>query len=265
MTSTKLDNYCSTVELIPLSYSGTGQAKGSIVDSLTGDGVEGLNLRIRKGINAKTGTIIAEVKSQSEGLYETPELDTGHYCIEVVDNREVQENMDKYYTTYFNIKVLGGCVISNQNASISTSLNSEQLRIVLEWGAYPSDLDSHLIGPTSNGSSFHIYFGNRKYSEGNTIIADLDLDDTTSYGPETTTIYNPIEGTYTFYIYNYSGYPAMSESGASVKVYTGNTNEPQYVFNIPINQSGRYWTVFTYNSKTRRIIPVNIVGGNVVS
>lgn len=263
LTATKLDNYCSTVELIPLSYSETGQAKGSIVDSLTGDGVEGLNLRIRKGINAKTGTIVAEVQSQPEGLYETPELETGHYCIEIVDNRELQENKDKYYTTYFNIKVLGGCVIPNQNSTVSSSLNSEQLRIVLEWGAVPRDLDSHLIGPTSSGNIFHICYSNKNYSEGNTIIADLDLDDTTSYGPETTTIYNPIDGTYTFYVYNFSGAPSMSESGASVKVYTGNTNEPQYVFNIPINQSGRYWTVFTYDSKTRKITPVNIVDDNV--
>lgn len=138
------------------------------------------------------------------------------------------------------------------------------MRIVLEWGAAPRDLDSHLIGSTSNGNTFHIYYGDKKYSEGNTIIADLDLDDTTSYGPETTTIYNPIEGTYTFYVYNFSGSPDMSESGASVKVYTDNTNEPQYVFNIPINKSGRYWTVFKYNSKTRKITPVNIVGNDAV-
>lgn len=262
LTSTKLNNYCSTIELIPISYSGKGQAKGSIVDSLTGEGVEGLNLKIRKGLNTKTGTIAAEVQSQSEGLYETPELDTGLYCVEVIDNK-VQENREKYYTTYFNIKILGGYVIPNQNAAVSTSLNAEQLRIVLEWGAVPSDLDSHLIGPTGNGSTFHIYYDNKKYSKGNTVIADLDLDDTTSYGPETTTIYNPIEGTYTFYVYNYFGAPALSESGASVKVYTGNMNEPQYVFNIPINQSGRYWTVFKYNSKTRKITPVNIVGDNV--
>ena len=266
LSSTKLDNYCSTVELIPLSSRNTGQAKGRITDSLTGYGVEGLNLRIRKGINTKTGKLVEEVQSQSQGLYETPELDAGHYCIEVVDssiNSELQENKDSYYTTYFNIKVLGGHVIPNQNAAVSTSLNSEQLRIVLEWGAAPRDLDSHLIGPTSSGNTFHIYYGDKKYSEGNTIIADLDLDDTTSYGPETTTIYNPIEGTYTFYVYNFSGSPDMSESGASVKVYTGNTNEPQYVFNIPINKSGRYWTVFKYNSKTRKITPVNIVGENV--
>ncbi len=56
----------------------------------------------------------------------------------------------------------------------------------------------------------------------------------------------------------------MSTSGASVRVYTGNSNEPAYVFNIPVDTSGRYWTVFTYNSKTRKITPVNVVGSSVV-
>ena len=62
-------------------------------------------------------------------------------------------------------------------------------------------------------------------------IADLDLDDTSSYGPETTTIYNPIEG--------------------------------EYVFSVPLTGDGRYWTVFKYNSKTRRVTPVNIVSASV--
>lgn len=263
LTSTNLNNYCSTVELIPNSYTGTGEATGKIVDSVTGTGVEGLQLKIRKGINTKTGTVIGQLESQSDGLYMTPLLSTGHYCIEVIDSRELENESDRYYKTYFNIKILGGVVISNQNATVSNSLDSGQLRIVLEWGELPTDLDSHLIGPTSSGSTFHIYYRDKVYSENGTIIADLDLDDVTSYGPETTTIYNPIEGEYTFYVYNYSGSPSMSESGASIKVYSGDANEPKYVFNIPTDQTGRYWTVFTYNSKTRKITPVNVVGNGI--
>ena len=263
LTSTNLNNYCSTVELIPDSYTGTGKAVGKIVDSVTGIGVEGLQLKIRKGINTKTGTVVAQIESQLDGLYETPSLSTGHYCIEVIDNREVESEENRYYKTYFNVKILGDEVISNQNATVSNSLYNGQLRIVLEWGELPRDLDSHLIGPTSSEGTFHIYYANKVYSENETVIADLDLDDVTSYGPETTTIYNPIEGIYTFYVYNFSGSPSMCESGASVKVYNGVTNEPQYVFNIPTDQSGRYWTVFTYNSKTRKITPVNVVGSSI--
>jgi uncharacterized protein YfaP (DUF2135 family) len=139
----------------------------------------------------------------------------------------------------------------------------EQVRIVLEWGSTPRDLDSHLTGPTSSGSTFHIYFGSKSYSESSKKIADLDLDDTSSYGPETTTIYNPIKGEYVFYVYNWSGNPDIKSSGATVKVFNGNSNEPAYVFPIPLTGAGRYWTVFKYDSKTRRVTPINIVGNSV--
>ena len=138
----------------------------------------------------------------------------------------------------------------------------DQVRIVLEWGASPRDLDSHLTGPTSSGSTFHVYYGSKSYSESNVKIADLDLDDTSGYGPETT-IYNPIEGEYVFYVYNFSGSPDIKSSGATVKVFNGNSNEPAYVFSVSLTGDGRYWTVFTYDSKTRRVKPVNIVSNLV--
>ncbi len=262
LSSRNINNYCSTIELISSSYVGVGTARGKIVDSVTGEGVEGLSLYIRNGINSKTGNVIRTLTTDINGVYEVDDLESGHYCIEIVDNRDIDN--EKYLKTYFNIKILGERVIVNQNATVSITLNESQLRIVLDWGAYPRDLDSHLLGPTSSGGEFHVYYGRKSYIESGEQIADLDLDDTTGYGPETTTIYNPIEGIYTFYIYNYSGSPAMSTSGASVRVYTGNSNEPAYVFNIPLDTTGSYWTVFSYNSKTRKITPVNVVGNSVV-
>ncbi len=120
----------------------------------------------------------------------------------------------------------------------------DQLRIVLHWGAQPSNLDSHLIRPTSSGGSFHIHYANKTYNDNSTLVADLDLEDVSSYGPETTTIYNPVQGAYTFYVYNYCGSPSMPTSGAYVQVYNGNNNEPSYTFNVPV-QEGRYCTVIT--------------------
>lgn len=57
---------------------------------------------------------------------------------------------------------------------------------------------------------------------------------------QTTTIYNPIEGQYLFYVYNWSGIPDIKSSGATVKVYNGNNNEPAYVFSVPFTDRGRY-------------------------
>lgn len=262
LTSAKMTNYCSTIELIPQKYIGDGIATGIIKDSVTGSGVEGLTLNVRKGMNTKTGYIVCQTTTDNLGKYEL-KLDTGHYCVEVVDKRTLEEGQKKYYSTYFNIKVLGGVTVANQNATVSTTLDMEQVRIVLEWGSTPRDLDSHLTGPTSSGSTFHIYYGSKSYSESSKKIADLDLDDTSSYGPETTTIYNPIKGEYVFYVYNWSGNPDIKSSGATVKVFNGNSNEPAYVFSIPLTGAGRYWTVFKYDSKTRRVTPINIVGNSV--
>ncbi len=87
--------------------------------------------------------------------------------------------------------------------------------------------------------------------------AYLDLDDTSGYGPETTTIRVANEGIYSFKVYNYSSTPALRTSQAMVQVYMGISNEPAYTFVVPTNGDGRWWNVFQYNSITRRIIPIN--------
>lgn len=261
LSETKLNNYCNTIELIPLSCTGAGAANGNIVDAVTGDGVEGLTLLVRKGINANSGAALCTLKSGVNGAYALGNLASGNYCVEVIDQRDTAE--ERYLTTYFNIKVLGGATIGGQNATVSTSLKEDQLRIVLDWGASPKDLDSHLLGPTSSGGEFHIYYSRQTYKENDTIIARLDRDDQDGYGPETTTIYDPIEGVYTFYVYNFGYAEGLTESGASVRVYTGYSNEPEYVFNIPMKASAqKYWTVFTYDSRTRKVTPVNIVSND---
>lgn len=56
--------------------------------------------------------------------------------------------------------------------------NLDGLRVVLTWGKTPEDLDSHMIFPGNN-----IFFGNQKGTD-----AELDVDDTDSYGPETITL-----------------------------------------------------------------------------
>lgn len=56
--------------------------------------------------------------------------------------------------------------------------NLDGMRVVLSWGEKPFDLDSHLIFPGG-----HIYFDSKEGTD-----ANLDVDDTDSYGPETVTI-----------------------------------------------------------------------------
>lgn len=257
-----VENYYNTIiESISNEYSGKGTASGTISDYLTGEGIENLTLNIRSGVGTKTGSIISTITSGSNGRYVTGELSAGLYTVEIIDNRS--DISEKYLTNYFNIKVMGNINIGNQNGAVGTGLVSDQLRIVLRWGSTPSDLDSHLVGPTSDGDKFHVYFSDKKYTENSTRIADLDLDDTSSWGPETTTIYNPVPGTYKFCVHDYSNKynssnTALSNSGAIVQIYRGISAVPEYELYVP-QGIGTVWNVFEYNSETGNINVINTI------
>jgi len=177
-----ITTYLETVLQIDEAYSGLGNVSGMIVNALDGIGVNGLIVNLRAGINVTSGQIVTTTTTVSDGSYSFTNLSAGHYTAEV--------NGSGYNTTYFTIICIGGTTTTaNQDATITLILSSGETRIVLEWGATPYDLDSHLTGPTSGGDRFHIYYGNQTYTYNTTTYADLDLDDIYSYGPETTTIY----------------------------------------------------------------------------
>jgi len=233
-------------------YSGSGTASGKIFHALTGVGVGSLIINLREGINAINGTIVGTTVTASDGSYAFNNLTAGHYTAEV--------SGVGYVTTYFSLICIGGTETNNQNATITPILSPGETRIVLTWGQTPSDLDSHLTGPLPDGSRFHLFY---PYADANAgspwpEYVRLDLDDVTSYGPETTTIYQQIEGVYRFSVHDYSNRyssnsSALSTSGAQVRVYRGSTLVAN--FNVPSNQSGTLWTVFELSGDT--IAPIN--------
>ena len=94
------------------------------------------------------------------------------------------------------------------------------ITIVLTWGESPRDLDSHMSGPDAGGGDrFHMAYFNRDPEP----YVSLDVDDTTSYGPETTTI-TPTSGStfaagdYHFWVHNFSGESSFSGSQGVVTV-----------------------------------------------
>lgn len=125
----------------------------------------------------------------------------------------------------------------------------DSVRIVLRWGAVPEDLDSHLVGPSTDGyDRFHTWFSNKEYWEDDELIADLDYDDTTSYGPEVTTIHDLYPGDYFFYVHDYTtgSNPSSREmafSGATVSVYHGTRKSPIATYSISQTSSGTIWNV----------------------
>ncbi len=140
-------------------------------------------------------------------------------------------------TGYSNLVVK--CPCKGMTYAISPVMeNLDGLRVVLTWGETPNDLDSHMIFPGNN-----IYFDSQQGTD-----AHLDVDDTTSYGPETITLEKKHYGeSYVYAVHDYSngGNPssrALSNSQATVFVYMGQSLVRTYY--VPKNRSGNLWTVF---------------------
>jgi len=250
------------IEAISEEHSGVGFASGQIFDVGTGRPVSGLTLYIRDGLENITGPVIGTVYMNDSTIYSTTiGLEAGNYTIQIVDERTGISEEARYVTSHFNIKILGGMTIDNQNGYVSNGLVSDELRVVLTWGSTPNDLDSHMVGPDGVGGKFHEYYPER--NDGSD--SDLDVDDTSSYGPETITVYKEHDGTYVYAVHDYtnrssSSSTALANSGAQVNVYRG--NQLLATYNVPTNQGGTLWTVFSYDSTTQRITTINEMSYN---
>lgn len=233
---------------------GVGTVTGELKDALTGLPIQDMTYNIRKDWNNTTGAVL-ETGTFDASTYELS-LNPGNYTLEII-----KEN---YITNHINIAVVldetktYNVTLSPENSSIDT----DNLRIVLTWGEYPWDLDSHLYGKDklTDSDVFHTCYWAKNYYQGSTAIAKLDVDDTTSYGPETTTIYELNDNMkYSYYVHDYTnGYSssstAMAASGAKVQVYAGNVC--YFTFNVP-NEGGTWWHVFDYDPATDALTPVN--------
>ncbi len=139
------------------------------------------------------------------------------------------------------------------NVALNPILTSmDKYRIVLDWGQNPSDLDSHLWSP----SGAHVYYVTRGSLAAYPFM-NLDVDDVTSYGPETVTIRSLETGTYTYAIHHFAGTGDFTTSSARVKVF--DQTGPIRLFVAPTQGAGRWWHVFTLDADTGTITPVNTI------
>ncbi len=130
------------------------------------------------------------------------------------------------------------------------------MRFVLTWGELPTDLDSHLKTPEIEGNAYHIYYSSQGSAD-SPPYAILDIDDITSYGPETITIYELYPGEYHYYIYNYSGSPEITTSGAVVQIF--DDNGMLHNLQIPTVGTGLYWDICTVDGSTGAVSIINTI------
>ena len=202
---------------------------GYVIDAQTGEGVPYATIAFH--VDNQVGVVEETIETESDGSYSV-ELEPGFYIAEV--------SCDEYVTIYSELD-LGSAQTEEEKDFVITKTTAEgEIRVVLEWGTYPNDLDSHMV---INGTD--VYFANREYRNGGTLVAELDHDDVDGVGPETITLHDS-SYSFSYFIHNFSKTGDIGSSNARVTVYL--PGESPITIDIDSSITGDYWNVFTYEN-----------------
>lgn len=232
------------------TITGSALISGQIINSQTGEGLSGAEVAF--STDGDTTRVEADLVVTTDAL--------GFY---IIDGAPVGTFIQVVRSEGFFPQVVQDVAVTEGENELNPITAVEgvaegELRIVLTWGSSPSDLDSHLTGPTSN-SRFHCYFG----SSNPISTVNLDVDDITSFGPETITINEYITGTYRYSVHNYSnqsqsGSEGIATSPARVEVYGSDGLIAS--FSPPASTPGNTWRVFEIEiaGSNITIVPIDV-------
>lgn len=225
--------YAEWIKLIREGRESKSEVTGRVFNALNVEPIEYASVVFE---NVETKEKTSPVYTDENGGYSVI-LPVGLYTMFVSAEGFSSTEISAYSLSQPNTKL--------SDITLSPVLPEGEYRIVLHWGEYPKDLDSHVIGTRTDGSSFHTYFSNMNSYDGEELVCNLDVDDTSSYGPETITLRPNTSNKYTYYIYNYSGNSSgtLANSQCWIQLFVGNQ---EYKYYVPTDQGdGRYWTVFS--------------------
>lgn len=163
-------------------------------------------------------------------------------------------------------------ILAGQSSYTASTRNGVSTRSYGSWyGSYSvaAGGSSTTTTTTTTTSRFHVYYSDKTTSDN---VAKLDVDDTTSYGPETITISPPTgattlrPGVYRYTVHHYAGSGNIATSNASVRLILGSGQERIFTPPTPttdLTGAGNIWTVFELNvdnSGGVSILPVNTYG-----
>lgn len=161
---------------------------------------------------------------------------------------------DGFITSEFQFEIMAGALFVRR-FSVSPQMDLRHVRIVLDWGSEPRDLDAHFV--KENG--YHIsYRDMRTSADGN---GNLDRDDRDGYGPETITVKEVSkDATYRLYVHDYSdrndlSSTKLSNSRAVVRVF--GEGKLLRTFVVPAKGKGTRWEAFTIQNGI--IVPTNTI------
>lgn len=207
----------------------TGTLSGQVVNAQTAAPIPGATVSVSGGPSATT---------DNSGNYTISNAPAG--------SRTITTSASGFSTRTDMVNIVAGSTTTFNTSLVPTTVGTG-IAIVLTWGAQPSDLDSHLVGPDGSGGRFHCYYGDSSPVP----FATLDIDDTSAFGPETITVSQVsgsyIAGSYSYYVRNYSGSPAFDVSGAVITVFAAGAQVAQYQVSAATgNPADRIWSVFGF-------------------
>lgn len=199
---------------------------GRVIDAATGLGIGNASLSISRNGHPRGST-----HSDTNGRYTFENLAAGEYVIRISASRYIRDNA--FVTVHSNVV---------KNINILKISRSNNYRIVLTWGAFPHDIDSHLFvaNPNAKGCRDEVWY----LDKNDLPYASLDVDDVTSYGPETVKITKFAPHKYhEYWIRDFNFHPGqLGKSQSVVKVYRGCRLIRTY--RVPRNARTEYWHVF---------------------
>lgn len=177
---------------------------------------------------------IGSYTTDADGLVKFPLQEDGKYNFSF--------KKDGYIPANLTFEVVAGMIYFNR-FSVSKLMDLGQIRIVLDWGNNPNDLDLHL----EKVGQYHIAYHHKRVADDGS--ARLDRDDVDGNGPETITITDVDDNaTYNCYVHDFSNRnnpdsKRLSKSKARISVY--NNNQLEFVVDIPTDkEEGTRWDVF---------------------
>ena len=219
----------------------TGFIAGRVLHAFTGAAINGAEVTIPEGSGVRRTFTTSDGRFTMSGV--------------VAGTHNVTVNATGFTSaTRLGVIVTAGATTQLGDISLAPVAAATDIRVVLDWGERPSDLDSHFSGPRADGGRFHVYYAAPTFSDAAS-AASLDRDDTNGFGPETVTLTRQSDGEYQYYVHNFSGEQAITASGATARVFRG--TELLATFTVPTTGDGRYWHVFNLNGTT--ITSVNLI------
>jgi PKD repeat protein len=130
------------------------------------------------------------------------------------------------------------------------------LRLVLNWGRNPQDLDAHLWTPPLGGQARQIYYADGFRGDTNgPLFAQLDVDQTHGFGPETISIHRLQPGWYRYFVHNFKDEQGntgeLADSLAVVQIYS--QTGLVHTVTAPRQGTGDFWDVCEIDGQTGEI------------